>query len=167
MHVPQELLGISSYQTRLPPVRGYTAPTQAQRNLQSRSTRVGTGAPGARRGKLGSQHFQGLTLDQFNFGDERQHASKPAFNPMATKSVGLFSDYGKPRQAATAPAWRKTRAARVDEKIGKIKMMFTGADDGEVPALMSESQRREKIMAHYFPGKDRPLGVLPDDEDQY
>lgn len=85
---------------------------------------------------------------------------------MATKSVGLFSDYEKSRKVATAPAWRKTRAQRVDDKIGKIRQMFSG-EDGENPhpMLMSDSQRREKIMSHYFPGKDPPLGVLPDDED--
>ena len=45
--------------------------------------------------------------------------------------------------------------------------MFNTAEgsDRDVPMLMTEEQKREKIMAHYFPGKDPPLGIVCADDD--
>lgn len=89
----------------------------------------------------------------------------------SSSSGGLFGREGSlGSRQATAPCWRKTRAERVDEKIARLKRsdaLAVAAGSNEL--LMSDREKRTKLVSHYFPGsaKEKPLSAyqnLPDDD---
>lgn len=86
----------------------------------------------------------------------------------SSSSGGLFGrENSLGSRQATAPCWRKTRAERVDEKIARLKRsdaLAAVAVSNEL--LMSEREKRSKLVSQYFPGQDKPLSAyqnLPDD----
>ena len=80
---------------------------------------------------------------------------------MATSSSGgLFSKDSARARQATAPCWRKTRAERVDEKIARLKRSDKlAAEAGGHELLMSDREKRSRLVQQYFPGKDLPLSA--------
>lgn len=82
-----------------------------------------------------------MNLADFNFGETEKNSTR-GFAPGLTAGTGLFSDYEKERNVATAPCWRKSRGQKVDEKIEKLKLMFAnaGSEDEDVdPLIQSDS----------------------------
>lgn len=86
----------------------------------------------------------------------------------SSSSGGLFGREGSlGSRQATAPCWRKTRAERVDEKIARLKRSDALAAAGSNELLMSEREKRSKLVSQYFPGQEKPLSAyqnLPDEE---
>lgn len=155
-----------------------TAPTQMNGRGHSRSTRAQTRGSVRTRGMDGlplppraAPHqtqtgFHGMTLQDYATGNLWGRNG----GPMATSSSGgLFSkeNSAKSRQA-TAPCWRKTRPERVDEKIARLRRSDKlAAEAGGNELLMSDREKRSRLVQQYFPGKELPLSAYqpaPEDD---
>lgn len=157
--------------------RGHTAPTLVGQRGHSRSTRAHTRGSYRTRGIDGqplpprppqaartTSGFQGMTLQDYATGNLWGRNT----NKMASSSSGgLFGRERSGSRQATAPCWRKTRAERVDEKIARLKRSeIIAAAGSSNELLMSEREKRSKLVSQYFPGQEKPLAAYQNLEEK-
>lgn len=142
----------------LPQIRGHTAPNGFGRNVGSKNARShqcsrANRLPPRNHVAESLNKLKGLNLQDYAFGEMPTTLLKHKNLSGKNLHAGTFDSLRY--NVSTAPSWRKSRAQKIDDKVEKLKRCYEKQDadkDGH-PLIMSDTERKLKIMQHYFPAQ--------------